>query len=304
MAFVRLCWPLAAGILFFSSCAFADQDAAADLSQRSAPLFDQGKLLATGGVSAVEGEGGGGLAGWATISGYGTSHGMGINAHYTYVGLPDYQLISPGVTIGLFDRLELSYAWQAFDTEATGAALGLGQGYTFHQNIFGAKLKLIGDAVYDQDSWLPQVSVGVQHKENDRGAIIAAVGGKGSVGTDYYLAATKLFLAQSLLVDATVRETKANQFGLLGFGGDKHNAYSAQFEGSAAYLISRKFAIGADIRTKPSNLAVAHEGDAYDIFAAYFLNKNVSATLAYADLGNIVIHKHQGGVYVSLQAGL
>jgi hypothetical protein len=301
---LRFCLAVSAALLFFSSASFAQDSDAADLSQRSAGLFDQGKLLATGGVSAVEGEGGGGLAGWALISGYGTRDGIGINAHYTFVGLPDYQLISPGVSVGLFDRLELSYAWQAFDTEATGAALGLGQGFTFHQNIYSAKFKLIGDAVYDQDSWLPQIAVGAQHKENDRGAVIAAVGGKNSVGTDFYLAATKLFLAQSLLVDATLRATKANQFGILGFGGDKHNSYSAQFEGSAAYLISRNFAVGADLRTKPSNLSVAHEGDAYDIFAAWFVNKHLSATLAYADLGNVVIHNHQGGVYVSLQAGL
>ena len=39
--------------------------------------FDQGKLLATGGVSAVEGEGGGGLTPWALISGYGTRDGVG-----------------------------------------------------------------------------------------------------------------------------------------------------------------------------------------------------------------------------------
>jgi hypothetical protein len=129
------------------------------------------------------------------------------------------------------------------------------------------------------------------------------VGGKGSVGTDYYLAATKLFLAESLLVDATLRETKANQFGILGFGGDKHDAYAPEFEGSAAWLVSRKFALGADVRTKPSNLSVATENDAYDIFAAYFLNKNLSATIAYAGLGNIVLHKDQGGLYFSLQAG-
>ena len=35
-------------------------------------LFDGGKLLATGGVSQVEGAGGGGLANWALITGYGT----------------------------------------------------------------------------------------------------------------------------------------------------------------------------------------------------------------------------------------
>jgi hypothetical protein len=289
-------------MILASTPAFADDDAPPpDLP---AALFDQGKLLATGGVSAVEGEGGGGLAGWALISGYGTRDGIGLNVHDTYVGLPHYQLLSPGIAVGLFDRLELSYDWQAFDTQATGAALGLGQGFTFHQNIYGAKLKLIGDAVYDQDSWLPQLAVGAQHKENDRGAVIAAVGAQNSVGTDFYLAATKLFLAQSLLVDATLRETKANQFGLLGFGGDKHGGYSSQFEGSAAYLISRNFAFGGDVRTKPSNLSIAKEQDAFDLFAAWFVNKNLSATLAYANLGNIVIHRRQDGVYLSLQAGL
>ncbi len=267
------------------------------------PDFDQGRLLATGGVSQVEGTGGGGLASWALVTGYGTDHGVGANLHYTGVYLPDYNLQSAGVGIGLFDRLELSYAWQGFDTQDVGTALGLGRGYTFHQNIFGAKLKLVGDAVYDQDSWLPQISIGLQHKENDRGTVITAVGGKASVGTDYYVAASKLFLAQSLLVNVTLRETKANQFGILGFGGDKHAGYSTQFEGSAAYLFSKRFAVGAELRTKPSNLGIAKEQDAWDIFAAYFFNKNLSATIAYADLGNIVIRNHQDGAYLSLQAG-
>jgi len=267
-------------------------------------LFDGGKLLATGGVSQVEGAGGGGLANWALITGYGTRDGIGANVHYTAVPLPDYTLQTAGVAVGLFDRLELSYAWQGFDTQAVGAALGLGRGFTFHQNIFGAKLKLIGDAVYDQDSWLPQIAVGLQHKENDRAAVIAAVGGKGSVGTDFYLTATKLFLAESLLVDATLRETKANQFGILGFGGDKHNDYSTQFEGSGAYLFSRRFALGAELRTKPSNLGIVHEGAAWDLFAAYFFSKNLSITAAYADLGNIAIENDQHGAYLSVQAGL
>ena len=302
MRLLRSGLALLAALLPMTS-AHADE-ASSNLWQQGGSLFDESKLLATGGVSGVEGEGGGALAAWATITGYGTRDGIGLNVHETYVGLPDYQLLAPGVSIGLFDRLEISYAWQAFDSEATGAALGLGQGFTFHQNVYGAKLKLIGDAVYDQDIWLPQIAIGLQHKENDRGAIIRAVGGKGAVGTDYYLSATKLFLSESLLLDATLRVTKANQFGILGFGGDKHDDYSAQFEGSAAYLISRKFAVGGEFRSKPSNLGVAKEGAAFDIFAAYFLNKNLSITLGYADLGNIVLHDHQGGVYLSLQAGI
>src|SRR3954462_5564483 len=154
-------------------------------AQPSWGTFDGGKLLATGGVSQVEGAGGGGLANWALITGYGTRDGIGANVHYTAVPLPDYTLQTTGVAVGLFDRLELSYAWQGFDTQNVGAALGLGRGYTFHQNIFGGKLKVMGDAVYDPDSWFPQIAIDLQHKEKDRAAVIAAVGGKSSVGTDF-----------------------------------------------------------------------------------------------------------------------
>ena len=59
-------------------------------------LFDGGKLLATGGVSQVEGAGGGGLANWALITGYGTRDGVGANVHYTAVPLPDYTLQTHG----------------------------------------------------------------------------------------------------------------------------------------------------------------------------------------------------------------
>ena len=54
-------------------------------------LRPSGKLLLTGGVSAVEGAGGGGLATWATITGYETRDGVGANVHGTLVSLPDYQ---------------------------------------------------------------------------------------------------------------------------------------------------------------------------------------------------------------------
>ena len=77
-----------------------------------------------------------------------------------------------------------------------------------------------------------------------------------------------------------------------------------EVETSAAYLISRKFAVGGEFRSKPDNLGIAKEDSAFDVFAAWFLNKNLSLTAAYADLGNIVIHNHQSGVYLSLQAGL
>ena len=277
------------------------EDAA--LVVRPPDLTDSGKLLATGGVTQLEGAGGGGLVPWALITGYGTRDAIGANAHYTFVYLPQYSLHSGGVAVGLFDRVELSYDRQAFDTRAAGVKLGLGSGFTFQQDILGAKVKLVGDAVYDQDSWLPQIAAGTQYKMNNQSAVIHAIGGRDANGVDFYLAATKLFLSESLLVNATIRETRANQFGILGFGGDKNNGYSTEFEGSAALLLSRQLAVGAEFRTKPDNLKFAKEGHAFDVFLAYFFNKNVSATLAFVALGDIATQRNQNGVYASLQVG-
>lgn len=266
-------------------------------------LVNGGKLLLTGGVSNVEGAGGGGLASWATITGYETRDGIGANVHATKVDLPDYDFTSYGAAVGWRDRVELSYARQAFDTGATGAKLGLGAGFTFHQDVLGAKVRVLGDAVYDQDSWLPQVAVGVQFKKNDRGAVIRAIGGKDDSGVDVYVAASKVLLNQSLVLDGTVRATKANQTGLLGFGGGKKDDYSLQFEGSAGVLVTKRLLIGAEYRTKPDNLSGLKEDDWMDVFAAYAINKNLSITAAYADLGTVATFKDQRGLYVSLQAG-
>ena len=266
-------------------------------------LFDEGRLLATAGVSSVDGSGGGGLATWATITGYGSSSGLGVNGHYTVVDTGDYRLQSAGSAIGLFNRVELSYAHQWFDTKMVGAELGLGEGYTFEQDVLGLKVRLFGDVVYDQDTLLPQVAIGVQYKKNNRGDLLAAIGAGDDEGVDYYISATKLFLAESLLVSGTLRYTKANQFGILGFGGDKQGDYTLQGEGSVAWLVDKHLALGAEYRFKPDNLGIAGEDDAFDVFAAIFPSKNLSVTVAYVDLGNIVLRDKQRGVYLSLQAG-
>lgn len=262
-----------------------------------------GKLLLTAGVTQVEGAAGGGLTPWATIGGYGERGQFGGNAFYTRVDVDDYGLESYGAMVGIHDRVELSVSRQVFDTQDVGAALGLGRGFEISQDTLGVKVKLFGDAILEQDRWLPQVALGVQHKRNDRGALVRAIGAEDDSGTDVYLSVTKLYLDKSLLLNATVRFTEANQFGILGFGGDRNDGYSAQFEGSVAYLLDRRFAIGAEYRTKPDNLNIADEDDAWDVFAAWTPNRHVSLTVAYVDLGNIVIRDRQRGVYASLQVG-
>lgn len=290
-------------LTLFVAAASLNPAAAEDVAAHPDWAPESGKLLATAGVTQLEGAGGGGLVPWALITGYGTRDAIGGNGHYTYVHTSGFDLNSGGVSIGLYDRVELSVTRQWFDTRAVGGKLGLGQNFTFGQSIAGAKVRLFGDAVYDQDTWLPQVSVGVQYKTNNRSALLSAIGAKSADGVDFYVAGTKLFLAESMLLNATVRATRANQFGLLGFGGDRRSGYSAQFEGSAAYLLSRNLAVGGEFRTKPDNLRFAREDNAWDVFAAWFLNKNFSATLAYVQLGRIAGERNQSGVYLSLQAG-
>lgn len=266
-------------------------------------LAASGKLLLTGGVSQVEGAAGGGLTPWALIGGYGTKDEIGASAFITRVELDDYRLDAGGVLVGFHDRVELSLARQRFDTRAVGAALGLGRGFAFEQDIFGAKLRLAGDAVLEQDRWLPQIALGLQHKRNRQGDVVRAVGARSDSGTDIYLSASKLYLSRSLLLNATLRHTRANQIGILGFGGDRRGSASLQWEGSVAWLLNRHLAIGAEYRAKPDNLGIAREDDWWDLFVAWAPNKHVSLTLAYVDLGNIVIADRQRGIYFSLQAG-
>ncbi|QBP76120.1 DUF3034 family protein [Herbaspirillum huttiense] len=267
---------------------------------------DLGKLTATGGVIQVEGAGGGGLTPWALITGYGTRDSYGANAHYTYLSTQDYTLKSYGVAVGILDRLELSLAKQEF----YGSLAPLAD-LKITQDIVGIKLKLAGDAVYDQDRWLPQIAVGAMFKHNNGigglGTVtsVKQLGAASDAGIDYYLSATKLLLEQSLLLNGTLRLTKANQMGLLGFGGDLNDRYQAMGEFSAAYMINRKLALGVEYRMKPRNLAADHEKDYYDAFLAWFPSKNLSMTLAYVALGDITVYnpKRQRGVYLSLQAG-
>ena len=270
------------------------------LMAMSMPLLAGGRLVATSGVSQIEGAAGGGIVPWAMIAGYGTRDEMGAAAFYTHLDISDFKLRSAGVAIGIHDRFELSYARQR---------LGLGTtvpGQSIDMDVIGLKLKLFGDAIFDQDTWQPQVAVGVQYKHNrDFASVSRALGARDENGVDVYLSATKLYMAgllgRNVLINATVRATRANQMGLLGFGGDLSNGYSAQLEGSAAVLINDHVAVGMEYRSKPNNLSVFREDDFKDVFVAWMPSKQVSLTLAYALLGTIADKSNQKAVYASVQ---
>lgn len=280
---------------------------------------DTGKLLLTGGVSTVEGAAGGGLSPWAVIGSQATEGEQGVSAYLSRVETRDHGLTAAGVAVGLNDRLELSFGHQDFDTGITGTLLGL-PGLHLKQDILGAKLRVAGDAVLDSDTPMPQIAVGVQAKRLRSSGLDDTLDALGAQrdGVDVYVSATKLFLAQGLVVNGTLRATRANQNGLLGFGarlGGADNGYELMPELSVAYLLSKHVAVGFEYRAMPDKLqragAAAGLGDGLraddwkDVFIAWAPSKNVSFTAAYVDLGRIVPattgNKKQTGVYLSAQ---
>lgn len=260
-----------------------------------------GRLLATGGASPIEGSAGGGIVPWAVLSGYGTDEQNGATLFVTRVDTGDYALDAAGAAFTFGNRVELSVARQRFDLGELQRQLSLPWS-SLGQDVFGVKLRVAGELVYTR---MPQVSVGVQHKRMRDGTLPLALGAGDDTGTDVYLSATKLFLdaagGYQLLVNGTVRSTRANQTGLLGFGGDRKSGRSLVAEASVAVMLNPRWAVGYEYRQKPDNLGFAREDDWQDVFVAWFPGKHVSLVAAYADLGDIATLRNQRGGYLSLQ---
>ena len=269
------------------------------LACASAAALAGDRLVVTGGAQQIEGAAGSGLVPWALIAGYGTRDQVGGSAFFTRADTDDFDLESFGAAVGIHDRLELSFSRQRFDAGSVVPGLVL------RTDTVGAKVRLAGDAIYDQDRWMPQVAFGLMYKHNRDATIPRAVGAAKGSDVDYYLAATKVWLGglagRNLLLNGTLRYTRANQYGLLGFGGDKEGKRTFQPEVAAAVMLTDNLAAGLDWRWKPDNLSAFKEEDAGDVFLAWFPNKYTAITVAYVDLGVIAGKPAQKGGYLSLQ---
>ena len=237
---------------------------------------------------SIEGTAGGGISPWAVIAGYNEADQWSLLAASARTELDNYQLQTNSVAIGGYNRVELSFARQTFTIP--GGRLG--------QDILGAKVRLAGDLIYGP---YPQVSVGAQFKRNTEGATLDALGIAEHDDVDFYASVSRLFLSgpldRSWLVNATVRSTKAQQTGLLGFGADRKFV----LEASTAMLVNRYVAVGMEYKAKPDLLSGLREDDWKDIFVAWFPSKNLTLAVAYVDLGVIAGRKNQNGYFFTLQ---
>lgn len=289
--FQRQCWCL--GLAVFTVLATGT------LRAEGSP--DQGRLLATGGGSQIEGSAGGGIVPMAVLAGYGAENQSGGTAFASRVQVDDYRLDVLGAAWSWANRIEVSAARQELNLNRLATALGVSND-TIAVNIFGAKVRLLGDLVYGN---LPQISAGLQYKINEDFFIPRAAGARDDRDWDGYVAASKLFLGgvlgHNVLVNGVARATRANQGGLVGFGGDNNNQREIVYEGSMALFLNRHWAAGVEYRQKPDNLSFAREQDWRDAFVAWFPNKQWSVIGAWVDLGDIASLQNQTGWYLSVQ---
>lgn len=253
----------------------------------------QGKIKGTAGVSSIQGSGGGGLIPWATLGSYAARGQTGATVFASRADVDDFQLDVAGAAINFHDRIELSVARQSFTIKASDS--------TIHQDRFNARYRVAGDILYEQ---LPQITVGVEHGSLKDPATARAVGAHRTSGTDYTVSVARAWLAgiadRTTFLNANLRYSRANQYGILGYGGDDQDG-ALQLELAAALFLNRDWAVGMEYRQKPDNLSVLREQAARDIFLAWFPNKHLSLTAAVLDLGDIAGASDQTGYYLSMQ---
>ena len=260
---------------------------------------NHGRLPATGGLVTIEGAAGGGLVPWAVMAGLSTRPGRDAVLGVSTTRVGDFRLDSIGLSASWDDRFELSLGRQQFTVDHGLLPAGIDR--RIGQTVLGAKLRVAGDLIYGD---LPQMAVGLQYKHSDSDVLAGALGARRNEDVEAYFSVTRLFLAgpfdRNWLLNGTLRATRANETGLLGFGRVGDDDYALVGEVSAAMFFNPRFALGAEYRQKPEGLAGLGESDWRDVFIAWVPNRHFSLALAWVDLGTIAARPDQDGVFISM----
>ncbi|MDA3921816.1 MAG: DUF3034 family protein [Salinisphaera sp.] len=254
------------------------------------------RLWATGGITSVNGAAGGGTTTWALLNGYASDNQSTVNISPSTVRTDDLNINSLGIGFDWHNRVGLTLAENMLHVQPLHTNI--------RQQNLGLKVRLYGEALY---SPLGQFSAGARYTHNSDFAIPRRLGASDASGVDYYLAWSKVFLAaiagRNVLLNATARATRANQIGLLGFGGDRNNGYDVLGEFGAGVFLDPHWLIGGEYKQQPNNLSAVNADEWKTIFVAYVPNHYLAITGAYVDLGAVAGLTHQTGYFISLQTG-
>ena len=264
-------------------------------------LFASGAQAA---ITDVDGQAGGGLVPWALLS-------SGPTVAISHLNTQNLGVNIIAANTSFANRVEVSYAHSMLNV--TGSSLA-------NNNIdavdnLGLKVKL-----NDMGDSMPQFALGLVYKKasgNLVDNVLTPALGVDSSSTDAYGAATKIVTVggKTVLLNGVLRATKANQMGLLGFGGGTtagaKTGYSIEPEVSAELFAADNVVFGAEYRAQPSNSVagtdgVLHQNSAYDLNVVYVANKNLTLTAAYVGLGQVApaatgSSNNQNGMFLQAQ---
>lgn len=251
-------------------------------------LFASGAQAA---ITNIDGQAGGGLVPWALLS-------SGPTVAITHLGTQNLGINSVAVNTSFANRVEVSYARNMLSVSGTNAtALGglVGASNTNNVDNLGMKVKL-----NDMSDSMPQFALGLVYKRASGSLpdLLNSAFGINKTATDVYGAATKIVNVggKTVLLNGVVRASKANQMGLLGFGGGTtlgaKTGYSVKPELSVEVFAAENVIVGAEYRAQPSNGVAGTDGvlrqnAAYDLHVVYVANKNFTLTAAYTNLGQV-----------------
>lgn len=237
-------------------------------------------------VTNIDGQAGGGIVPWALLS-------SGPTVAYTHITTQNLNIDSLAINTSFANRVEVSYARNMLND--TGSALGNGNNTDSVDNL-GVKVK-----INDMSDSMPQFAVGAVYKKlsgNLYDNVLSPGLGVNNSSTDVYAAASKIVnMGKTVLLNGVIRATKADELGLLGFGGGSTagapSGYKLVPEVSAEVFAASNVVVGAEYRKMP-NFAVAgvtdgilHPNSAYDFHVVYVANKTFTLTAAYANLGEV-----------------
>jgi hypothetical protein len=219
------------------------------------------------------------------------------------------QLYSATATETLWGRLELGYAYMAFDMGdlpdaiAKATTIRIREQYVEMHN-FNARCLLLKEGEYGQN-WLPAVTLGAHYKQNttianmDRelGGTLTAIGIADQAGMDYTLYASKMLtmLPVPIIVSAGLRSTEAAHIGLLGFTDERQLVA----EGSICAFLTSKLILGLEYRQKPNSYQtvpglIGKEDDWYTFDVGYIVNDHMTVAAGYAHFGEVLNHNANG----------
>ncbi len=282
-------------------------------------LVGQGRPLATGWVTTLNGAAGGGSVSWARIASYGRAGQVGFRVFYTNATTPNTDANGHGVAAGIDNRIAISAAPQNLDLGNTGPYIAntrlganaaavpgapLQDNAAINQDIIAPKARAFGNTIYQQHTWMSQVAIGAPNHHNEDGALMGALHIK-AIGVSYHAALKKWWangpIDDVTMVGLTLDAMRANYNGLFGLPGVTDSRYRYEPEASASMFLHPPVVVGGAYRAMPQNEPnagpVASGSNAcQDAFFAPIPSKIVPMTLAYTMRGHVAGIPHTDAI--------